>query len=591
MWPPSGEVLPMRNSTAGGVGRAWRVVATALVALCLVALPAVAEEPAQPPQDYTTIQGLSQPQHEVRRDSGRAVMSDGVEIAVDVVRPIDDGPWPAILVVSPYHGTLQERTGPGFLGPDADGKPIDLDSFFAPRGYAVVFADVRGTGRSAGCLQLLGEDERRDAYELVEWVAAQPWANGKVGMAGHSYPGSSAVAAASGAPPHLTTIVASAAAGNMYPHQFQQGVAYHDLVLGPLAVYQAQATAGFVTEPASQRPVDAGCEWLSSTALHTDHVSGVETAWHRERDFRDAAAEAAVPVFASYGTTDGAVNLQSLDWFTARQGRPGDKLWIGQWNHGTAGAAGESYPYPTNREEQWRTAVHAWFDHHLQGRDIDTGPPVEVFLNDGQVLVADAWPLHNTSTLTLYPQADDILAHEVGPDEVASFTAQPSPHVICEGDGCVPPINDLRFESPPASEAQVLLGTPTLHLRAALATQRVNLVAVLFDVAPDGSVRRLHPRGFAMNPELRHGLSVVTPVVPGEVMALELSGVGVAHRLLPGHRLRLEVTTAGTISDAGIQFSPLFGHGSRVDVHLGGADATRLELPLVAEPSLWDDPR
>ena len=65
-----------------------------------------------------------------------------------------------------------------------------------------------------------------------------------------------------------------------------------------------------------------------------------------------------------------------MDWFTRRGGRPGDKPWIGQWDHGSGCC-------PTRRGIQWTYALHAWFDKQLAQRDVDTGPPVELFMSDG----------------------------------------------------------------------------------------------------------------------------------------------------------------------------------------------------------------
>ena len=77
---------------------------------------------------------------------------DGEELYIEVTRPKAAGRYPVILEASPYHGTLADRDGTRILPEprDADGKPLGLTGYFAPRGYAVVMMDLRGTGRSAG---------------------------------------------------------------------------------------------------------------------------------------------------------------------------------------------------------------------------------------------------------------------------------------------------------------------------------------------------------------------------------------------------------------------------------------------------------
>ena len=71
-----------------------------------------------------------------------------------------------------------------------------------------------------------------------------------------------------------------------------------------------------------------------------------------------------------------------MQWFTNRAGRAGDKLWLGQWDHGIGCC-------PNRRGEQWTAALHAWFDRQLAGRDVETGPAVEVFMSDGTFEEAD----------------------------------------------------------------------------------------------------------------------------------------------------------------------------------------------------------
>ena len=143
-------------------------------------------------------------------------------------KPKAEGHWPVILEASPYHGTIADRDGTRILpGPkNADGEPIGLTGYFAPRGYAVVMMDLRGTGRSQGCLDHLGDKDARDLEQVVEWAASQDWSNGRVGMTGHSYVGSTPSVAAAQNPTGLKTIVPSAGLASMYHHQFQAGVPY-----------------------------------------------------------------------------------------------------------------------------------------------------------------------------------------------------------------------------------------------------------------------------------------------------------------------------------------------------------------------------
>jgi putative CocE/NonD family hydrolase len=188
------------------------------------------------PRDYTSIERLSAPRFQTVREAHLVEMADGVGLYVEVVRPSVSGRWPIILVLSPYHGTFDDRSGTDLLpGPTQGGEPIGLAGYFAPRGYAVAFADLRGMGRSEGCLDLLGPDDASDSYALVEWLASREWSNGRVGMTGHSFPAMAAIMTAAQRPPHLVTIVPSAGMPDMYGHEYQQGVPYSDSFAGPTA--------------------------------------------------------------------------------------------------------------------------------------------------------------------------------------------------------------------------------------------------------------------------------------------------------------------------------------------------------------------
>ena len=137
--------------------------------------------------------------HDIRFVKDEQVpLPDGVKILTDVYLPADtDEPLPAIIAWSPYGknsgnaerfknlfgllGLDQKRMSglQKFEGPDPD--------FWCANGYAIVYPDPRGIGRSEGDSTMLGTQEGQDGADLVEWVARQPWCNGKVAMSGTSY--------------------------------------------------------------------------------------------------------------------------------------------------------------------------------------------------------------------------------------------------------------------------------------------------------------------------------------------------------------------------------------------------------------------
>jgi putative CocE/NonD family hydrolase len=118
-------------------------------------------------------------------------LRDGVHLNATLYRPLHaSGPLPVILLLTPYPDNTDHPSG----------------SYFARRGYVFAYVDVRGRGDSEGTFRPMAQ-EARDGYDVVEWLAHQPWSNGQVAMWGGSYPGYDQWATASLRPPHLKTIV------------------------------------------------------------------------------------------------------------------------------------------------------------------------------------------------------------------------------------------------------------------------------------------------------------------------------------------------------------------------------------------------
>src|SRR6185437_12548000 len=115
---------------------------------------------------------------------------DGIEIAADVLLPAGRGPFPIVVVRTPY----------GRTGLTVRGTPL------VERGYGMVLVDVRGRGDSGGVWRPFVKD-LEDAYAVVEWAAAQDWSTGKIGMIGGSYNGLTQWWTAAARPPHLSCIV------------------------------------------------------------------------------------------------------------------------------------------------------------------------------------------------------------------------------------------------------------------------------------------------------------------------------------------------------------------------------------------------
>jgi predicted acyl esterase len=547
-------------------------------------------KPAPPPvpKDYISLAStLSQPVYkDIVHEAIRVPMPDGIELYTEVTRPKAPGRYGVIMEASPYHGDGNRDATFNHLPEKPDGKPLGMVGYFPPRGYAVVVVDLRGTGRSDGCLDHLGPKDRSDLKTIVEWAARQPWSNGRVGIAGHSYVGSTPSAAASMHPKGLATIVPSSGIATMYDHQFQAGVPYSLQWVGPMEGYEELAVdrelPPGVNDPLGDaggddfmgHPQNAACGVPQSSLVSgEDQLSGRYSDWDRDRDWRAEATKADIPIFLVHGVNDNAVRSTAIAWFTQRGGRPGDKVWLGQWFHGASDGTGTA---PNSRGAQWTYALHAWFDKQLLGRKVDTGPPVEVFMDDAKTLpdganertetyAASRWPVL-AGTQTLYPAADGSLTEAAPAAGSASFAGDPVGYQDPLSTGHV------AFATVPVKADTLYIGTPELDLAVSVSVERVHLIASLYDRSPTGEMRRITQ--FAMNPELRDGLDKLTPVTPGQRMVLKPPGFVMAQHVHAGHRLELRVTTSDPDK------VPLFAIDPQVTVFTG-PDATRLRLPVV----------
>src|SRR6516225_7577914 len=135
-------------------------------------------------------------------------MRDGIKLCVDVYRPNATGKFPALLAFAIYNKDIQGPDLAEALPPQPAWSPLWTGpmeagdtKFFVSRGYVHVIGSPRGVGKSQG-----GGSREWDCYDLIEWIAAQDWCDGNVGMVGISGFGAEQLAVAKQAPPHLKAI-------------------------------------------------------------------------------------------------------------------------------------------------------------------------------------------------------------------------------------------------------------------------------------------------------------------------------------------------------------------------------------------------
>ena len=512
-----------------------------------------------------------------------AARLDGVQLHVEAWLPDGPGPWPTILENSPYNGqgTCQEWSAPavGCTGPS-------LAQRYVPKGYAVVYADVRGTAESEGCMDMMGAKEQSDTYDLVEWIAAQPWSDGNVGMQGVSYVGTTPHEALIQGPPHLKAVATVAGVTNQWRNMFQNGVPYTARFY-PLTY---EATDG------APPPLDVqrGPAWALNAAAGAcdqepmlQHVrpdayaKGVYDDYWAERNFTVHARNVTVPILYSQGFIDRAVNpMEAIHWFNEVQGP----------KKGFFHQDGHQY---VDRQDYFDVEL-AWFDHYLKGIDngVDRTPIVEVLTNTGKVRLDDEWPPRDAAPLALrlapgalqagIPAAgsEDYFAPLVA-NAVPVYGAQPELVYGAAGQALADAPTLLTYASEPVPADLYMAGSAWMHLVASSDQANTYFLFDLVDRAPDGTQTFVAEGWF--NAHLREGFDRSAPLEPGTAYTFRFRFEPRDWVFQQGHQVVLVLR--------GVDNGVLpFDTPAATNTVQYGAEGSWLELPVLPAPVLFDVP-
>jgi len=192
---------------------------------------------SSPDFEYSGLLNIKNGQYNKYRDY--IPLKDGNKIAITYLIPKNQTvtKFPAILSYTPYTGSIivpnmswEDRIGSkyyvGKWGPDYESMSFYKINTLTSNGYAVIFADMRGTGSSTGHSGPFDPIIIKDAEEILEWIANQPWSDKKIGMLGQSYNGWSQFAAASTKSPYLKCIAPEMIFYNIYTEAVRPGGIY-----------------------------------------------------------------------------------------------------------------------------------------------------------------------------------------------------------------------------------------------------------------------------------------------------------------------------------------------------------------------------
>ena len=522
-----------------------------------------------------------------------AAMRDGVTLFADVYRPDGPGPFPTILQRTPY-----DKSSP-LAAQMLD--PIKA----AKAGFALVIQDTRGRYTSGGKFYCFADDIN-DGYDSIEWAAAQPWSNGKVGMCGASYVGATQWLAAIARPPHLAAIAPNVTASNYHNGWTYQGGAFElgfniSWTLNQLTLANFSAHAAATDLPAGRRgellqavdEMDAAFRHrpLQDFPHLQDGLADYFYDWLAHPTFddywkrlciEDQHSQVAAPALNIGGWYDIFLGGTIRNYLGMRQAggteaaRQGQRLLIGPWPHSSRGGsmAGQHYfGIAADAAALGLDEIHLrWFAHWLNGENtgLEDEPPVKLFvMGDNVWRDEQEWPLARARETRYYlhsggdantrhgdgglsPEApgdeppDAFLYNPANPAPTQGGALCCNPYFAASGafdQGAVEDRPDvLVYSTPPLARDTEVTGPISVTLWAASSAPDTDFTAKLVDVCEDGCARNLTDG--IIRARYRDSMSAPTLLEPGRPYCYSIDLWATSNVFAAGHRIRLEISSS-----------------------------------------------
>lgn len=559
-------------------------------------------------------------------------MRDGVKIAIDIYRPDTPKKLPALLAFAIYNKDMQgpdiaEALPPQPAWSSLWAGPLEAGDtkFLVARGYIHVVGSPRGVGKSES-----GGSRQWDSYDLIEWIAAQPWCDGKVGMIGISGFGAEQFHAAKQNPPHLKAIFpfdprgAYGTLGSFreeYPGGMLHLFRYYIMHFAALHGAKGQPKALPPEREALWQKAMRNPDYRMYPHLYNLLAQkGQHMPPYFEMLINPYENEAAV---ASAEEALGKITIPSYTgcgWYgyTYKTHLNGSQNYFEK----IAGPKKLMFIGPAHLERPFHTLhseILRWHDHWL--KDIDTGvmdePPVRYWvMGANEWRTGTDWPLPETRWTKFYLNSWERL-------RTAPFTpASAEDELPADAFVQMPPtqtnaIQSLRYMTDPLPHDVLVAGPSVLNLFAAIDQEDTNWIVTLKDVGPDASVRtvregerelprNVHERELTRGwlkashraiEEARskpgrpwHPLTRAAQhkVVPGEITEYAIEIMATANLFRKGHRISLEIASADMPTGVGgatnAEYVPNHIASSRTTLHKIYHDARRpshLLLPVI----------
>ncbi len=502
-------------------------------------------------------------------------MRDGVVLRADIYRPNAEGKFPVLLQRTPY-----DKRGSVDFGPKA-----------GARGYVVIIQDVRGRYTSEGDWYPF-KYESQDGYDTVEWAAALPYSNGKVGMFGGSYVGATQMLAAIASPPHLAGIFPVVTASNYHDGWTYQGGAFEQW-------FNESWTSGLAQDTLDRRVQRANnpiLEWIWKLPLSkypildpgsAETLAPYFTDWLAHPDYDDYwkqwsieehHANIQVPAYHVGGWYDIFMGgtLCNYAGIKARGGseaaRSGQRLMIGPWYHGPFSGKSGDVDFGPEAKGDTDELMLDWYDYLLKAEKngMEAAKPVKIFVMGENVWrEEDVWPLARARSTRYYLHSEGqanfltgngTLSTEKPQAEATDIfvydPAQPVPTVggglCCDNEHLASGAFDQRpvesradvlvFTTPAFDQDFEVTGPVSLELYASSSAVDTDFTAKLVDVWPNGFAQNLTDG--ILRARYRNSQEKPEFMNPGEVYKLSIDLWATSNVFRKGHRLRLEVSSS-----------------------------------------------
>jgi uncharacterized protein len=478
-------------------------------------------------------------------------MRDGVKLATDIHLPEGEGPWPTILVMTPYS---RKSVAPAAAEANR-------------RGYALVAQDFRGRFDSEGedypVFASHGWGERQDGYDTVEWIAAQGWSNRKVGGYGISAPGIALNMTAPSRPPHLVCCYIGVAFSNMYSQAAYQGGAFRKSLIE---------------------------DWLKENKFNSKNLELIRAhpnydEFWKALDPERVASQVNVPTMFVGGWYDifsaGTINsFLTINKQGGEGARGKCRLVMEPYGHGRS----EDLVFPNAGHPQ-AADMWNWFDLWMKndGKGIEQIPAVQYFVMGDPAdantpgnrwKTAGDWPVP-AQMVTVYFHTDHRLRLGV-PQELfgsLAYTYDPKNPVPTLGGANLTgskgpkdqrPVDErpdvLLFTSPVLDRYIEITGPVKVKFWASSTAPDTDFTAKLCDVYPDG--RSMIVLDGIIRASRRSSMEKSEPMESGKIYEFEIDLGATSLVLSPGHRGRVAISSSNSPR---FEPNPNTGHPSGAD--------------------------